>query len=64
MYCKKCNIKTKVTESATEADCVYRERTCPNCGQTYYTIEREGDWNKILPKIRYIRSRQVNKNRN
>lgn len=62
MTCPVCGEDTKVYYTASDNDCVYRERACisPSCGYVFVTeeidskLDRHG-FNQILAKIRATR---------
>ena len=39
MKCPKCKADTKVKESLSDVDAVYRRRDCKECGYIFYTSE-------------------------
>jgi len=52
MTCPVCGGKTYVTNTATDEDCVYRQRTCVDCKHRFYTEETETDDNRTLLNLR------------
>lgn len=59
MTCPVCGGKTTVIDTATDCECVYRERRCIECRHKFTTTEVESDDKQMILKLRYER-----KNRN
>lgn len=43
MYCPKCNGKTAVIDSRADGVSVCRKRKCKQCGNIFFTSEREDE---------------------
>ena len=39
MKCPKCRFDTKIKETLSDVNAVYRRRNCKGCGFTFYTVE-------------------------
>lgn len=55
MTCPVCGEKTKVIDSRSDCECIYRVRQCVVCGYRFKTVEYEeelADWGKDNDKNR------------
>ena len=67
MNCFKCSGSTAVTNTVSDGEKVYRQRTCKVCGYEFYTTEAQADCKYILTKIRDDKRKErlkVSKQRN
>ena len=61
MLCEKCGKKTKVVDSRTAYEGVFRKRECTNCGRIFYTEEYESE--EGIDGLRYVWAENTRKNR-
>lgn len=61
MFCPKCSAKTKVIDSRSCEEEVFRKRKCIKCGYIFYTEEFESD--ESIEGMRYIWSENTRKRR-
>ena len=59
MTCPMCGAATRVINTCSELDVVYRQRECKSCGHKFVTEENES--NAKLPNRRSKRWKQINK---
>jgi len=52
MTCPVCGEKTTVFDSASDGECVYRERKCIECGYKFITTETESNDKYKLYELR------------
>lgn len=57
MTCPICGGKTKVVDSRSAPDCVYRKRACLNCEYSFITVEIEDDLRKRLDELKKQRKK-------
>lgn len=53
MTCPTCGGKTKVADTGTYIDCIFRKRICLSCKKVFYTIETDFDNAKYAAKMIY-----------
>ena len=58
MTCPICGGKTKVVDSVADCECVYRKRSCADCGHTFATTEQESNDINTLKSLRYERRKK------
>ena len=61
MLCEKCGKKTKVVDSRTAYEGVFRKRKCAGCGRIFYTEEYESE--EGIDGLRYVWAENTRKNR-
>lgn len=59
MNCTKCGGITCVINTARDADGVYRQRKCLECGHVMYSEEKEADISKKIWAIQAEQRRQA-----
>lgn len=57
MTCPVCGAETKVVDSRSEPDCVYRRRVCVECKYSFTTSEIEDDLRKRLKALKKQRKK-------
>lgn len=54
MTCPVCGGKTKVDETCTDGEEIYRRRACKECGHIFYTTEAESTSDDFYRTMREI----------
>jgi len=56
MTCPVCGKETRVIESATDGERVYRHRKCMECGYCFHTIEEDCNTDEARKILRSLRT--------
>lgn len=58
MNCPKCGGATAVSNTVSDGEKVYRQRTCKSCGHSFYTTEAVSNCKNVLRGLRFKKRKE------